>query len=57
MCVSVLGHVRMCAGVCRGQKRVWDCMEFESEGFVSHLIWVLGPEFWSIARAAIPLSW
>lgn len=33
MCVSVLGYVRTCAGVCRGQRRVWDPVELELQAF------------------------
>lgn len=37
----------------RGQNRVLDTLDLELYAVVSHSMWVLGTELWSLARTAV----
>lgn len=49
-CLLVYIHTT-CVGVSGGQKWVWKLLELELYEAASHLVWVLGTELVSFARA------
>lgn len=54
MCVYV--YDRMCVGIYRGQKRLLDSLELETQAAVSCLMWVLGIEPGFSVKAASVLN-
>lgn len=56
--VSVCAHVCMCTrvGTRGGQKRAWESLELELQEVMSYTTWILGTEFWFLARVASALT-
>jgi len=51
MCIHVYLYVRVSAGALRGGNRGPDLLEPELQEIMNHLMWVLGTELRSSARA------